>query len=80
MVAQISGYKIGKFTHVVNNLHIYDKHLETSKRLRMETVTLEAPILWINPDVDDFYSFTEDDIKLIDYKYKNDIKNIDIAI
>ena len=27
----------------------------------------EAPKLWINPEITDFYDFTEDDIKLIDY-------------
>ena len=80
MVAQVSGYKIGKFTHIVNNLHIYDKHLETSMLLRSASTCLKPPTLWINPEVKDFYDFTADDIKLIDYQYKHDIKNIDIAI
>lgn len=34
----------------------------------------EAPKLWINPEITDFYDFTEDDIKLIDYKHHETIK------
>lgn len=80
MVAQVTGYKIGKFTHIINNLHIYDKHKDIAEALFVEDVALEPPTLWINEDVTDFYDFTEDDIKLIDYQYKENIKGIDIAI
>ena len=34
----------------------------------------EAPKLWINPEITNFYDFTADDIKLIDYKYHPAIK------
>ena len=80
MVAQVAGYKIGKLTHVVNNLHIYDKHIDIAEQLFLEGTELEPPTLWINKNIKDFYDFTEDDIKLIDYQYHLDIKGIDIAI
>lgn len=80
MVAQVTGYKIGKFTHVVNNLHIYNKHMGIADKLRMELSCDNLPTLWINPDIDNFYDFTDKDIKLIDYEFKCDIKGIDIAI
>ena len=80
MVAQVTGYKIGKLTHVVNNLHIYDKHIDIAEQLFLEGTELKPPTLWINKDIKNFYDFTEDDIELIDYKYQNDIKGIDIAI
>ena len=34
----------------------------------------DAPKLWINPEIKDFYAFTENDIKLIDYKHHETIK------
>ena len=79
MVAQVSGYEIGKFTHVVNNLHIYEEHLQYLPDL-YGAQTSDPPELWVNPKVKDFYDFTEDDIKLIDYKYDVTIKDIPIAI
>lgn len=79
MVAQVSGYKVGRFTHIINNLHIYDKHREVAKTL-LKAEEKKLPTLWINKDIKNFYDFTEDDLKLIDYNYSLDIKNIDIAI
>ena len=34
----------------------------------------EAPKLWINPEIKDFYDFTPDDLKLIDYETGPQIK------
>ncbi|MDZ4957317.1 thymidylate synthase, partial [Clostridium perfringens] len=34
----------------------------------------DAPKLWINPEIKDFYDFTVDDIKLIDYNHHDPIK------
>lgn len=80
MVAQVTGYKIGKFTHIVNNLHIYDKHTDIAEKLFLEPEIHQSPTLWINPEVKDFYDFTVDDIKLIDYNYNTTVTDIDIAI
>lgn len=80
MIAQVTGYKIGKLTHLVNNLHIYDKHFDIAEKLFAETIVHEAPTLWINPEIKDFYDFKVEDIKLIDYKYNTTITDIDIAI
>lgn len=67
MVAQVTGYKPGEFVHIVNDLHIYDRHIEVAKSL-LDNEEFDAPTLWINPDVKDFYDFTENDFKLIDYE------------
>ena len=67
MLAQVCGYEVGELVHIVNNLHIYDRHVEAVKEV-LENTEYDAPKLWINPEVKDFYSFTEDDFKLIDYK------------
>ena len=34
----------------------------------------DAPKLWINPEIKNFYDFTPDDIKLVDYKHHETIK------
>ena len=80
MVAQVSGYEIGKLTHVVNNLHVYDKHMDIAEQLFIEKTDLPTPLLWINKEITNFYDFTEEDIRLENYQYQNDIKGIDIAI
>ena len=48
-----------------------------------ELITREqypAPKFWINPEIKDFYDFTTDDIKLIDYETGPQVKDIPIAI
>lgn len=67
MLAQVCGYEVGELVHIVNNLHIYDRHVEAVKEV-MNNPEYPAPKLWINPEVKDFYSFTEEDFKLIDYQ------------
>lgn len=67
MLAQVCGYEVGELVHIVNNLHIYDRHVETVKEV-MNNPEYPAPKLWINPEVKNFYDFTEDDFELIDYQ------------
>lgn len=79
MFAQVSGLQPGQFTHIVNNLHIYDRHLSIAEELYETKEKFDAVQYWINPEITNFYDFTVDDIKLIDYKWVHDIKNIPIA-
>ena len=75
MLAQVTGHKAGLFTHIINNAHIYDNQLEGMKlQLTRKDNTYKSPTLWLNPDIDDFYKFTIDDIKLIDYIHHPEIK------
>lgn len=78
MIAQVTGYEVGKFTHFVNNLHIYDRHEEYADCL-LEGNICEPPTVWINPDITDFYDFTPEDIKLVDYKWDIIMSKIPIA-
>lgn len=75
LIAQIVGLRPGLFTHVINNAHIYKNQVEGMK-LQLERLNkaYEAPKLWINPKVKNFYDFTINDIKLIDYKHWGKIK------
>lgn len=75
LIAQVTGYKPGLFTHVINNAHIYENQIEGMKlQLTRENEAYDAPKLWINPEITNFYDFTIDDIKLIDYKHHPSIK------
>lgn len=78
MIAQVTGYKPGKFTHIVNNLHIYDRHMDTANKLQ-KNKSYPLPEVWVNPEITNFYDFTAEDIKLINYQWHEDIKNIPIA-
>jgi thymidylate synthase len=67
MLAQVCGYEVGELVHIVNNLHIYDRHIEAVKEV-MNNPEYPAPKLWVNPEVKNFYDFTEDDFALVDYQ------------
>lgn len=67
MLAQVCGYKVGTLVHIVNNLHIYDRHVEAVKKV-LENPEYDAPVLKINPNITNFYDFTEADFSLENYK------------
>lgn len=79
MFAQVTDMEVGEFVHVIADAHIYDRHIDTVKEL-MQRKSYPAPKLWINPDVKDFYDFTVDDFKLIDYQHGEPVKGIDVAV
>ena len=74
LIAQVTGYKPGLFTHVINNAHIYENHVPgIKKQIERKNESYDSPELWINPEIKDFYDFTFRDIKLKDYKYHEKI-------
>ena len=79
MFAQVSDMKVGEFIHVIADAHIYDRHVPMIKEL-IEREPLPAPKFWLNPEIKDFYDFTPDDVKLIDYETHEQIKGIPVAI
>lgn len=79
MFAQVSGFKVGTLLHVVADAHIYDRHIPLVEEI-LEKQPFEAPKLWVNPDVKNFYDFTVDDFKLIDYRYHEFNHKIPVAI
>lgn len=75
LISRATNLKPGLFTHVINNAHIYENQIEGIKlQLQRKNIAFEAPKLWINPDINNFYDFTIDDIKLIDYKHHGKIE------
>ena len=79
MIAQVSGFKPGVLLHVIADAHIYDRHIPLVKEL-IERPQYPAPKFWLNPEIKDFYQFTRDDVKLIDYETGPQIKDIPVAI
>ena len=79
MLAQVCDMEPGEFVHVIADAHIYDRHLDIVKEL-ITRPQFPAPKFWLNPEIKDFYEFTEDDIKLIDYETNPQVKNIPIAV
>lgn len=79
MIAQVCGLKPGILNHYVNNLHIYDRHISIMQEV-LSNPEYEAPKFWINPEVKNFYDFTVDDFKLIDYKSTKYSGKIPVAV
>ena len=82
MIARHTGYKPGKFSHIVANEQIYDRHMDAANQMLsrfsardqeemyMETVlkeTIPTPKLVLNPEKTNFFEMTIDDFTMIDY-------------
>lgn len=79
MLAQVSGLVPGELVHVISDAHIYDRHVPIIKEL-IERPQYPAPKFRLNPDIENFYDFTTDDIIVEDYRKNPQILNIPIAI
>lgn len=66
MLAQVCGYEPGDFVHTFGDAHIYTNHFEqVDLQLSREPRTL--PIMKINPQVKDIFSFRYEDFTLEGY-------------
>jgi thymidylate synthase len=63
MVANHCGYKIGKFCHLVQNLHIYDRHLESAKEILFRSPLEQHPKISLH-DKKDFYQVSIKDFTI----------------
>ncbi len=79
MIAQVTGMKAGELVHVISDAHIYDRHIPIIREM-IERETYPAPKFWLNPEITDFYKFTKNDVKLIDYQHGEQIRNIPVAV
>ena len=79
MIAQVSGLQAGELVHVIADCHIYDRHVDLVKKM-LDNPTFEAPRFEIDPTVTDFYAFTKDSFKMVDYKCNKFDYEIPIAI
>lgn len=78
MIAQVTGYELGEFIYNIGDCHYYDRH-EESLLEQIERPSYDPPKIWINPEIKNFYDFTIDDIKLINYQH-GDFIRMEVAI
>ena len=79
MMAQVSGLQAGELVHVIADCHIYDRHIPIVEEL-IKREPKPAPKLWIDPAVKNFYDFTVDSFKLIDYDPHPFDEKIEVAV
>lgn len=79
MLAQICNMNVGELVHVIADAHIYDRHIPIIKEL-ISRKTFDAPIFSLNSEIDNFYKFTINDVKVDNYMTGMQITNIPIAI
>ncbi len=78
MVAQVNDMIAGELVHVIADAHIYDRHVPLVKEL-IARKTYDAPKVWLNPEVKDFYAFTTTDLHVEDYQHGEQI-TIPVAV
>ena len=66
MVAQICGLQPGEFVHTLGDAHIYLNHIEQVK-LQLSREPRPLPQMYINPEVNDLFSFRYEDFELKEY-------------
>lgn len=67
MVAKHVDLKPGVFMHIVDNLHIYDRHIEQAKEILSRKPSNKQPKLVLKDDKTNFYDFSIDDFEMLDY-------------
>ena len=69
MIAQVTGLKPGKLTHIMTNNHIYEEHIDAVKQqLSRREEMKNPPTLKLNPEITNFYDFKLEDIELENYE------------
>lgn len=75
LLAQVTGFQPGILTHIISNAHIYENHVDAiATQITRKNEAKEAPTLWINPAIKNFYDFTINDIKLVNYQHLSKLK------
>jgi thymidylate synthase len=73
MMAQVCGLQPGDFIHTFGDVHLYSNHMEQAT-LQLSRQPFELPVMKINPDVKDIFSFKFEDFELVNYQHHAHIK------
>lgn len=81
MVAGHCGYKVGKFCHLVQNLHIYDRHFDAVEEILIrKPFYVDLPYFTLKTEKN-FYEYTLDDFEFFNFdKPKQLINKLELAI
>lgn len=66
MMAQVTGLQAGDFIHTFGDAHLYSNHLDQA-RLQLSREPKTLPVMKINPEVKDIFSFQYEDFSLEGY-------------
>ena len=66
MMAQVTGLQPGDFVLTFGDAHLYSDHLDQA-RLQLQRSPKPLPVMRINPDVDDLFTFLYEDFELVGY-------------
>jgi thymidylate synthase len=73
MIAQVCGLESGEFVHTFGDVHLYNNHFDQAK-LQLTRAPFPLPIMKINPEVKDIFSFRYEDFTLMNYESHPAIK------
>lgn len=73
MLAQVCNLKAGDFVHTFGDAHLYANHLEQAEE-QLSREPYPLPVMKINPDVKDIFSFRYEDFELQNYRFHPHIK------
>ena len=79
MFAQVSGMEAGELVHVIADAHIYTRHIPALKRM-LNNPSYDAPVFQMNKNIQNFYDFSVNDFRLINYKYSDFDKKFEVAV
>lgn len=78
MIASVTGYKPGVFTHFIQNMHLYDRHYNVAGEMLSRESLGQGKLILKNRE--NFEDFRIEDFSVEDYFPHPQIKNIEIAI
>jgi thymidylate synthase len=73
MIAQVTGLRPGEFIHTFGDVHLYSNHIEQAKE-QLTRKPFAMPVLKLNPEVTDLFSFRFEDFALENYQAHPHIK------
>lgn len=73
MVARVTKLAPGDFVHTLGDAHLYSNHFEQA-RLQLTRTPKKLPVMKVNPDVKDIFSFQYEDFELVGYEADQNIK------
>ena len=73
MVAQVCGFKAGKFIHTFGDAHIYTNHIDQIKE-QLKRDFKPLPKIILNPKIKDIFNFKYEDFELVNYEHHPHIK------
>ncbi len=73
MIAQVTGLKAGEFVHTLGDAHLYHNHFDQARE-QLTRTPKTLPVMRINPDVADLFSFSYEDFSLENYQSDSTIR------